>query len=241
MVGKYLFSVLILIPFFAIPSNMQIYNPALFNLSVLYDFDPVKGNVKELHTTVYNNDKSIVYEVNIKLDSDGCIESFRSRKPKDEVFIILDKQSNELKGKDKYGEVSIKLDDNCSFLSKKDSTGVVLYEYNANGYIKDMISEYTGKVIGEYTYKKNGLLENVKFFINKDIITESSIMYADPKKPLDSEMIYKMYGEIVATVKTKCQYNNRDVAYSCEIINFLATKEKPIIEYQQAITEASFY
>jgi hypothetical protein len=241
MIGKYFIFVFFLIPFFAVSSNAKMYNPVLFNLSLLYDFNPVKGNVKELNTTVYNNDKSIDYEVNLKFDPVGCVESFRYRKPKSESFIVLDKKYNELKGKDKFGDVSIKLNDKCYFMSKKDSTGVVLYKYDGDGYIKDVISEYTGKVISEHTYTSSGLLDNVKFFIDKQVISESLIKYTDPKKSLDYEITQKMYGETVAVVKTKCDYNDSGVAYDCKITNSLGTQDKPKIEYQQVITKATFY
>lgn len=54
----------------------QQYNPVVFNMAQLYDFNPVKGNVKEIRSVVYNKDKSINYESLLKIGRDGCIDSF---------------------------------------------------------------------------------------------------------------------------------------------------------------------
>ncbi|MDF4405721.1 YnfC family lipoprotein, partial [Vibrio parahaemolyticus] len=72
--------------FEALAFQEQQYNPVVFNMAQLYDFNPVRGNIKELNTTVYNDDKTINYESQLKIGRDGCVESFRLNQKKDEYL-----------------------------------------------------------------------------------------------------------------------------------------------------------
>lgn len=61
-------------------------------MAQLYDFNPVKGNVKEIRSVVYNKDKSINYESLLKIGRDGCIDSFalnQKRMNTSVVYIII--------------------------------------------------------------------------------------------------------------------------------------------------------
>ncbi|SPY77812.1 YnfC family lipoprotein [Providencia rustigianii] len=64
------------ISFRAIAFQEKEYNPVVFNMAQLYDFNPVRGNIKELKTVVYNEDKSINYQSFLKIGRDGCVDSF---------------------------------------------------------------------------------------------------------------------------------------------------------------------
>ncbi|MDA8479816.1 YnfC family lipoprotein, partial [Citrobacter sp. Awk 4] len=50
------------------------YMPLLYNLSTMFDFNPVKGAVKSLDTDVEENGK-VTYKIAIRLDKNGCVES----------------------------------------------------------------------------------------------------------------------------------------------------------------------
>ena len=45
----------------------QRYSPLLFNLSMLFDFNPVRGDVKSMHTTVKDNTGTVTNKVALKL------------------------------------------------------------------------------------------------------------------------------------------------------------------------------
>lgn len=50
------------------------YIPLLYNLSTMFDFNPVKGAVKSLDTDVEENGK-ITYKISIRLNKNGCVDS----------------------------------------------------------------------------------------------------------------------------------------------------------------------
>ncbi|WP_263316215.1 YnfC family lipoprotein, partial [Enterobacter roggenkampii] len=50
------------------------YIPLLYNLSTMFDFNPVKGTVKSLDTDVQENGK-ITYKISIRLNKNGCVDS----------------------------------------------------------------------------------------------------------------------------------------------------------------------
>ncbi|MCG9534231.1 YnfC family lipoprotein [Providencia huaxiensis] len=236
------------IPVEALSHEKQSYQPNVFNLAQMYDFNPVKGNVKELKSTMYNDDGTIFYESILEMDSNGCVDSFTLKKNKDrylsssDIFLSLTLSNGKLLGKDNSGPVEIQFDENCLVTSLRDSSGVINNIHNENGYLKNRTNGETGDTLSEYFYNKNGLINNVKYYVSGMVFSESIVNYLDEtSKPFDFYMENKSSNKTSAIVNSECSYDENGNPSDCDINITISPDNNPIKIHKKATTEVRYY
>lgn len=226
----------------------QQYNPVVFNLAQLYDFNPVRGNIKQLNTVVYNDDKTINYESQLKIGRDGCVESFRYNQKKDEYlsgthnYLSVKKVKNKLIGTDANGPVEMSIGKNCQIVSRKDTNGELVYQYNKYGFITGSVIADTKEKFGENNYNEHQLPTEIKYYKGNNVISETLITYGkDFTKAFDHTMDIRALGQTILLVDSKCDYDRRNIAYQCNFMLTLNTNGKVLKLPKNSTTEAIFY
>ena len=236
------------ISFESLAFQKQEYNPVVFNMAQLYDFNPVKGNIKELKAVVYNEDNSINYESLLKIGRDGCVESFTLNQKQDEYlsrlhnYLVIKRVKNKLVGTDASGPIEMTIGNNCMILSRKDTNGELIYQYNKDGIIIGSVLADTKAKFSENNYNEFKLPTTIKYFKDNNVISETIMTYGkDISKPFDFFMEILVLGQIILQVDSKCSYNDQNIAYKCNFILTLNSEGKNIKLLKNSTTEASFY
>lgn len=224
------------------------YNPIVFNFAQLYDFNPVKGNIKELNTFVYNEDETINYQSALKIGRDGCVDSFTMKQKKDEYlnsianWLSVKREKNKLVGSDANGPVEMEVAENCLIISRTDSNGKLIYQYNNDGIIIGSMSAEPKVQYSENTYNENNLPETIKYYKDNVVFSESIISYGkDITKPFDLQMEIKALGLPILVVDSKCDYDEQNIAHKCNFILTIVSNGKTIKLPKRSITETVFY
>lgn len=226
----------------------QQYNPVVFNMAQLYDFNPVRGNVKELVGTVYNEDKTINYKSVLKIGPDGCVESFWLDQKKDEYlsgvhnYLSIKRVKNKLIGVDANGPVEIAIGKDCNIISRKDTNGKLVYLHNKEGFIIGSVLADTKEKFGENNYNEHKLPTEIKYYKDNSVISETLITYdKDFTKPFDLTMDIRALGQTILLVDSKCDYDKRNIAYQCNFTLTLDSNGKTVKLAKTSKTEVKFY
>lgn len=236
------------LPFQAIALPEQKYSPVVFNMAQMYDFNPVKGNVREVNSVIYNENGSINYTSNLKIARDGCIESFSLIRTKDEYInsehneLSVKRNKNKLIGHDSNGPVEMAVGDNCLILSKKDSDGKLLYQYGEDGFIKSSWIAEPKTKLSEFHYDKNGRLYAISYYNDNKLFSETAVEYnSDPAKPYDLILEVKVLNQSALVADSKCEYNQQGVTSKCQFVLTLISDGKQITLKKHSTTDALFY
>ncbi|MEX0423540.1 YnfC family lipoprotein [Providencia rettgeri] len=252
MSKKYLLGIIYLslfpVSFASLAFQEQQYNPVVFNMAQLYDFNPVKGAVKQVKTVVYNDDKTINYESMLKIGHDGCVDSFTFDQKKDEYlngahnYLFVKRIKNKLVGRDVSGPVEMLIGDNCQIVSKKDSNGELIYQYNQDGIITGSLLAESKKQYSKNDYNEFKLPTTIQYFKDDTLISETVLTYGkDMSKPFDHTMDIRALGQTILLVNSKCDYNAKNIAYKCDFILTLNSNGNEIKLLKNSTTEAVFY
>lgn len=234
--------------FQAIASSEQKYSPVVFNMAHMYDFNPVKGKVKEINSVIYNEDGSINYASNLKIAKDGCIESFSLMRTKDEYInsehneLSVKRNKNKLIGHDSNGLVEMEIGKNCLILSKKDSDGKLLYQYDKNGFINSSWIAKPKTKLSEFHYDKNQRLYAISYYNDNKLFSETAVEYdSDPAKPYDLVLEVKVLNQSALIADSQCEYNQQGVISTCQFVLTLTLDGKQVTLKKHSTTDASFY
>ena len=163
------------------------YIPLLYNLSTMFDFNPVKGAVKSLDTDVEENGK-VTYKIAIRLAKNGCVESLDLDNVSSGHETNLKNSNGSLVGQRDGKPFSIQLDEKCNILTQNENGDELRYSLYSNGLIKD--TYYLGKKISEHFYDDNSNLIRSEFYGSGKALSKNEISYVDKdRKPLDYKHI----------------------------------------------------
>lgn len=184
------------------------YAPSLLNFSVLYDFTPVRGKVKELKTHFLKDDDGIGYDIIISLSPAGCIESFERRGRYPEGEISLTRKGNTLSGTVNGRPLSYKFDEKCNIVSATDDAGVTQFATNTEG---QMVSAtLNGNLISAHKYSESGNLIYSEYYSSGKVVSSSDISYpVESERPYNSEIESKLASGGTFSVWNSCVYDEK--------------------------------
>lgn len=107
------------------------YIPALYNFSVMYDFNPVRGPVKTLTASVKSDAEN--YTIKVALSPEGCIDEFTRSDVNQYGNAALTRQGNTLAGTLNNSPVKYVFDEQCNIVSMTDQYALKLSRPTARG------------------------------------------------------------------------------------------------------------
>ncbi|MGJ0479567.1 YnfC family lipoprotein [Pantoea agglomerans] len=191
------------------------YLPILYNLSTIFDFNPVKGPVRSLDEHVVANEKK-TQEINLKFNNNFCVESLTINRPADNYSLKLNLKSGILAGQKNGKPFSIELSKDCNLYSKSENGNKTEYTLNANGMIKDAF--YSGHKISEHFYDEESNLVRTVFLFEEKVVSKNEVTYADlHERPLDYKItnFSSNSGGFIAT--NSCKYSEQLVPELCQL------------------------
>ncbi|WNN49885.1 YnfC family lipoprotein [Siccibacter colletis] len=216
------------------------YIPSLYNFSVMYDFNPIKGKVKELNTHIINKVKDLDYNMKIKLSSDGCIESFERTGKYEFGDIHLVRNGRVLTDTSNNDPINFNLDEHCNIIARTDKYGRSEYKLNEDGYIIE--STLNGQPFSAHKFNDNGSLVFGEYFMYGGTISSYEISYSDEtSRPFDAEVKSKQLDGGDYYAKSSCEYEDRHIPVRCTSL-VKETKDGVVKESENiAYTDVMFY
>lgn len=215
------------------------YIPVLYNLSTMFDFNPVKGPVKSLSTIVESNGK-VTYKVLLKLNKKGCIESLSLDNISNGFKTELNNDGVNLVGKRGENPYFVGLTEDCNILSQNDNGEKNTFSLTVSGMIKD--TYYLGQKIATHFYDDNDNLIRSEFYGSDKILSSNEVIYLDKNtKPLDYKIINESSYAQGYTATTTCKYNAKLVPELCNLIIQNAGNPLPKPTVITAHTSVEFY
>ncbi|ELY4518625.1 YnfC family lipoprotein [Cronobacter muytjensii] len=190
------------------------YIPALYNFSVMYDFNPVRGPVKTLSADVHSETDN--YTVKVALSPQGCIETFSRTDSNEYGNAVLARQGNTLAGSLNNSPVKYVFDEKCNIVSMTDNYGMKTFQTNSAGLIERTMAN--GQPLSVYHYTDSGSFAGSQYFLNGKVASYSEVAYRDEKnKPLDFSMTTVFGEEYTLVGDGACIYDARKVPVECTI------------------------
>lgn len=189
----------------------QAFTPEMASFSNEFEFDPLRGSVKEFSQTLYDEHDEVVKWVKGRLSSEGCFDllAFEDLENKTGAALVLDAnyyldaQSQEkrlrLQGKCQLAEmpsagVSWETDDNGFVVTARGKESTATYRYDSEGY-----------PLGKTTTAKG------------ERFTVSSTPSSDPRKKMDYTAVSIFNDRTLGNVSQTCDYDDYDNPVSCEL------------------------
>ncbi|MES0686191.1 YnfC family lipoprotein [Providencia stuartii] len=217
------------------------YLPAVQNIYVLFSGVLVKGPVKEIKATFYTEDKTVTQDIQLKLDQKSCIESFESISHGIQQHIQLKRDNNQLKGSSNEGEIIIDLDEQCRFISQKDSYGTTYFEYDERNYIKSIHSKEDNGTVDKVVYSNLGELQEMNYYDKNQLYMQTLFKpLADINRYADIQIEQKMLGDLGYISERKCQYNHFGAPTNCQILTKYDVDGEMQTQQQSVVIDTQF-
>lgn len=191
------------------------YIPILYNLSTIFDFNPVKGPIKSLDEHVVVNGKK-TQEIKLEFDNDFCVESLTINRPTEGYSLQLKLKGGILEGQKNGKPFSIELSKDCNLYSVNENGNKMEYTLNSNGMIKNTL--YLGRKISEHFYDEESNLVRAVFLFEEKVLSKNEVTYADShERPLDYKItnFASNSGGFIAT--NSCKYSEHLVPELCQL------------------------
>lgn len=193
------------------PDVSLTYTPEMASFSNEFDFDPLRGPVKDFSQTLMNEKGEVVKRVAGSVSEQGCFDKleFRDLESNTGATLVLDanyyldavnrEKRVKLQGKCQLAElpaaaVTYDTDDNGFVVAARGKDVSVVYRYDGDGY-----------PMGKTTTAKDSTLE---------VRAKTG---SDKKKKLDYTAVSTLNGKAIAQVKQSCDYDTHFNPLSCKL------------------------
>ena len=218
----------------------QAYNPLIFNLSTLFDFNPVKGHIKSLHAETQDGNGRRFYRLDMAVARDGCVNALKLEDRSQGFSLAVNREGNELTGRYNNQPVVFTLNERCNLVSRKNGDELTEYQLYPNGRIKDVI--FQGEKKAEHFYDRDWNLIKVEFYLSGKVSSSNQIYYPDTlRRPVDFTLVNRKVLSAGYTAASRCDYDPRLVPLTCHIEIKPGGDGKKEPERFTAITQVSFY
>lgn len=187
------------------------YTPEMASFSNEFDFDPLRGPVKDFSQTLMNEKGEVIKRVSGALSTEGCFDSLEFHDVEADTGASLVLDANYYIDALSH-EKRVKLQGKCQLAELP--AAAVIYDTDDNGFVvtargKDLSVKYRydaeGYPTGKTTTAKESTLEVMAKTGN------------DKKKKLDYTAVSTLNGKSIAHVKQSCDYDRHFNPLSCEL------------------------
>ena len=178
----------------------QAFTPEMASFSNEFEFDPLRGPVKEFSQTLYDEHDEVVKWVKGRLSSEGCFDllAFEDLENKTGAALVLD--------------ANYYLDAQCQ-LAEMPSAGVS-WETDDNGFV---VTARGKESTATYRYDSEGYPLGKTTTAKGERFTVSSTPSSDPRKKMDYTAVSIFNDRTLGNVSQTCDYDDHDNPVSCEL------------------------
>jgi len=187
------------------------YTPEMASFSNEFDFDPLRGPVKDFSQTLMNEKGEVVKRVSGTVSKEGCFDTleFHDLEANSGASLVLDANYY----RDALSqERRVKLQGKCQLAELP--AAAITYETDDNGFVVTA----SGKDVSvKYTYDAEGYPLGKTTSAKKSTLAVLAKAGADIRKKLDYTAVSTLNGKEIAKAKQSCEYDGHFNPVACEL------------------------
>jgi len=192
-------------------SAPQAFTPEMASFSNEFEFDPLRGPVKDFSQTLLDEHDEVVKQVSGRLSSEGCFDllAFQDRENNTGATLLLD-ANYYLDAQTR--EKRLRLQGKCQ-LAEMPSAGMS-WETDDNGFV---VTARGKETTASYRYDDEGYPLGKTTTAKDQRFTVVSTPAADPRKKLDYTAVSTFNDRELGSVRQTCDYDGHDNPVKCEL------------------------
>ncbi|WP_336220413.1 YnfC family lipoprotein [Citrobacter amalonaticus] len=188
------------------------FTPEMASFSNEFDFDPLRGPVKDFSQTLLNEKGEVAKSVNGILSKEGCFESLELHDLENNTGVALVLDANFYRDAETM-EKKVRLQGKCQ-LAELPSAGVV-WDTDDNGFVVSA----TGKEMKvQYRYDADGYPLGKTTVSQDQTLTVSARPSNDPRKKLDYTAVSLLNNHPLGNVTQTCDYDYHANPTDCTLV-----------------------
>lgn len=187
------------------------FSPEMASFSNEFDFDPLRGPVKDFSQTLMNEKGEVAKRVSGQMSEEGCFDvlEFHDLENNTGATLVLD-ANYYVDGMTQ--EKRVRLQGKCQ-LAELPSAGVA-WETNDDGFVVKSLSKEREV---NYQYDSEGYPLGKTSVTKGNTLAILSTPSDDPRKKLDYTSVSLLNKQPVGNVKQRCDYDRHDNPVSCDL------------------------
>lgn len=210
------------------------FTPEMASFSNEFDFDPLRGPVKDFTQTLFNEKGEVSKRVTGSLSQEGCFDTLELHDLDANTGVALVLEANFYVDAETQQQ-KIKLQGKCQ-LAELPAAGVT-WDTDDNGFIVTA----RGKAMEvNYRYDADGYPLGKTTVSGDQHLSVSATPSKDKRKKLDYSAISLLNDKPLGTVKQSCDYDRHDNPVTCEL-QIKDDSVKPAVEHKYTIKNSIEY
>ncbi|AJF73407.1 lipoprotein [Raoultella ornithinolytica] len=216
-------------------SAPQAFTPEMASFSNEFEFDPLRGPVKDFSQTLLDEHDEVVKQVSGRLSSEGCFDllAFQDRENNTGATLLLD-ANYYLDAKTR--EKRLRLQGKCQ-LAEMPSAGVS-WETDDNGFV---VTARGKETTASYRYDDEGYPLGKTTTAKDERFTVVSTPAADPRKKLDYTAVSTFNDRELGSVRQTCDYDSHDNPVKCELQVIDESVQPPLTRHYTIKNSIEYY
>lgn len=216
-------------------SAPQAFTPEMASFSNEFEFDPLRGPVKDFSQTLLDEHDEVVKQVSGRLSSEGCFDllAFQDRENNTGATLLLD-ANYYLDAQTR--EKRLRLQGKCQ-LAEMPSAGVS-WETDDNGFV---VTARGKETTASYRYDNEGYPLGKTATAKDQRFTVVSTPAADPRKKLDYTAVSTFNDRELGSVRQTCDYDSYDNPVKCELQVIDESVQPPLTRHYTIKNSIEYY
>lgn len=216
-------------------SAPQAFTPEMASFSNEFEFDPLRGPVKDFSQTLLDEHDEVVKQVSGRLSSEGCFDvlAFQDRENNTGATLLLD-ANYYLDAQTR--EKRLRLQGKCQ-LAEMPSAGVS-WETDDNGFV---VTARGKETTASYRYDNEGYPLGKTTTAKDQRFTVVSTPAADPRKKLDYTAVSTFNDRELGSVRQTCDYDSYDNPVKCELQVIDESVQPPLTRHYTIKNSIEYY
>ncbi|HEY4437588.1 MAG TPA: YnfC family lipoprotein [Lelliottia sp.] len=210
------------------------FTPEMASFSNEFDFDPLRGPVKDFTQTLFNEKGEVSKRVTGSLSQEGCFDTLELHDLDANTGVALVLDANFYLDAETQQQ-KIKLQGKCQ-LAELPAAGVT-WDTDDNGFI---VTAHGKAMEVKYRYDADGYPLGKTTVSGDQHLSVSATPSKDKRKKLDYSAISLLNDKPLGTVKQSCDYDRHDNPVSCEL-QMTDDSVKPAVEHKYTIKNSIEY
>lgn len=210
------------------------FTPEMASFSNEFDFDPLRGPVKDFTQTLFNEKGEVSKRVTGSLSQEGCFDTLELHDLDANTGVALVLDANFYVDAETQQQ-KIKLQGKCQ-LAELPAAGVT-WDTDDNGFI---ITAHGKAMEVKYRYDADGYPLGKTTVSGDQHLSVSATPSKDKRKKLDYSAISLLNDKPLGTVKQSCDYDRHDNPVTCEL-QIMDDSVKPAVEHKYTIKNSIEY
>ncbi|HCQ7753182.1 YnfC family lipoprotein [Citrobacter sp. 50677481] len=210
------------------------FTPEMASFSNEFDFDPLRGPVKDFSQTLLNEKGEVAKRVNGSLSEEGCFDTLELHDLENNTAVALVLDANYYRDAETL-EKRMRLQGKCQ-LAELPSAGVV-WDTDDNGFIVTAVGK---EMKVHYRYDSEGYPLGKTTVTKDQTLSVEAKPSSDPRKKLDYTAVSLLNDRPLGNVKQTCDYDSHANPTDCTLV-IIDQSVKPAVEHNYTIKNTIDY